>query len=416
MTVNVVSLARVFVAGTAVLAACSPDVRVDRESSVAALRAVADGVLMDASMLIVERTTGKRLTVSEVVSASDSLALASPYNDWRYWTGVLHHGLDAVGEALNDTAYSSFSARNVEFGFSASALFEQRYRGEDKWSYPYGQFFVMNELDDCGAIGSSVIEVHRRHPRSAYHQYLEKAARHILLQQSRLDDGTFVRSFPRRFTLWADDLYMGVSFLSRYGAMTGRKDVFDDATRQVIQYHRRVFDTGKKLMAHCWYADSGARNPAFWGRANGWAMLAQIDLLERLPEGYEARDTLVSLFRRHVEGIARYQSTTGLWHQLLDRNDTYLETSASAMFTYSIARAVQRGFLEEEWMTVARDGWNGVLTRIRPDGQIEGVCTGTVVSDDLAYYERQPTPLNDIHGIGAVLLAGAVILSSAPTN
>jgi hypothetical protein len=32
-----------------------------------------------------------------------------------------------------------------------------------------------------------------------------------------------------------------------------------------------------------------------------------------------------------------------------------------------------------------------------------------VVSDDLVHYYRRPTPLNDVHGIGTILLAGAEV-------
>jgi hypothetical protein len=32
------------------------------------------------------------------------------------------------------------------------------------------------------------------------------------------------------------------------------------------------------------------------------------------------------------------------------------------------------------------------------------------VSEDLVYYYHRPTPLNDPHGIGAVLLAGTEVL------
>ena len=53
------------------------------------------------------------------------------------------------------------------------------------------------------------------------------------------------------------------------------------------------------------------------------------------------------------------------------------------------------------------------MSAIRPDGKIEGVCTGTGVSDDLAFYYSRPTPLNDIHGIGAVLLAGTEFVKDA---
>jgi hypothetical protein len=36
------------------------------------------------------------------------------------------------------------------------------------------------------------------------------------------------------------------------------------------------------------------------------------------------------------------------------------------------------------------------------------------VGDDLAFYYHRPTPLNDIHGIGAVLLAGSETLLLPP--
>jgi rhamnogalacturonyl hydrolase YesR len=163
-------------------------------------------------------------------------------------------------------------------------------------------------------------------------------------------------------------------------------------------------------MYHCWYSDVQRPGVAFWGRANGWALLAQVDLLDRLPENHFLRDTLLSLLRRHIRGIVRCQVGQGLWHQLLDREDSYLETSCSAMFTYAMARAVNRGYIESRYAENARRGWEGVQSKVRPDGQIEGICAGTGVGDDFAHYYKRPTPLNDPHGIGAVLLAGAEVL------
>lgn len=139
-------------------------------------------------------------------------------------------------------------------------------------------------------------------------------------------------------------------------------------------------------------------------------MVAQVDLLDRLPLDHPQRNTLLALLRRHILGIARYQSGEGLWHQLLAKVDSYLETSCSAMFTYTIARAVHGGYIEPRYASIALRGWEGVLSKIRPDGQVEGVCTGTVVSDDVVHDYRRPTPLNDVHGIGTILLAGAEVL------
>ncbi|MFA7710808.1 MAG: glycoside hydrolase family 88 protein, partial [Candidatus Neomarinimicrobiota bacterium] len=240
-----------------------------------------------------------------------------------------------------------------------------------------------------------------------------RAAEHILSRQVRLEDGTLVRTFPRRYTIWADDLYMGISFLCRMSKVTGRSREtigIEDAARQVINYHKYLFDQKAGLMYHNWYSDTRQPGVAFWGRANGWAIVAQVELLDHLPSDYSQRDTLLALFRRHIEGIIPYQSQTGLWHQLLDKPDSFLETSCTAMFTYAIARAVNQGYLEPNYKSLAIKGWQGVLTKIRPDGQVEGICTGTATSDDLNDYYNRPTPLNDVHGIGTVLMAGREIM------
>ena len=80
------------------------------------------------------------------------------------------------------------------------------------------------------------------------------------------------------------------------------------------------------------------------------------------------------------------------------------------MFTYAIARAVDKGYIESRYAAIAQRGWEGVRSKIDSDGTIEGVSAGTSVSDDLVYYYQRPTPPNDLHGIGAILLAGAEVL------
>jgi rhamnogalacturonyl hydrolase YesR len=371
-----------------------------------ALRAVADGVLRDATFDFVDSATGRRYAAPEDAPAGARLRIASAYNDWRYWNGVLNLAMPRVAEALHDVRYADFVRRNIAFAFDHAAYFAARYQGEDRWTYPFAHRFGMVELDDYGAEGASTIEVSAHDADPRYRAYVDSAAAFATTRQDRLPDGTLARDRPRRMTIWADDLFMSVPFLAGMGILTGDRRYLEDAARQVIGFHAHLFDARAGLMFHNWYSDSGRPGVAFWGRANGWAAMAQVELLDRIPRGDPRRDTLLALFRRHVAGLARYQDTTGLWHQLLDRDDSYLETSASAMFTYAIARGVDQGYLDPRYAAVARRGWRGVLSRIRPDGQIQGTCAGTGVSDDLADYYRRPTPLNDVHGIGAVLLAG----------
>jgi unsaturated rhamnogalacturonyl hydrolase len=374
------------------------------------VRAVANAVLRDASFLFVDRQNGKKFRSPVEAPADAKIQLESAYNDWRYWNGVLNIAMMRLGDVLHETLYSDFSLRNIAFSFDNFRYFEEHYKGEGKWNYPFGQRFIIEELDDCGAMGASVVEANRRNRQDRYWSYINQVAAHILKKQSRLDDGTLARSFPHKWTLWSDDLYMSISFLSRMGESTGENKYFDDAAMQVINFKKRVFDASIGLMHHCWYSDVQRPGVAFWGRANGWALLAQVDLLDRLPKEHPKRAQLMDILRQHILGVARYQGAEGLWHQLLDKTDSYLETSCSAMFTYAIARSVNKGYIEPRYASIAQRGWEGVMTKIKADGRVEGVCAGTSVSDDLVFYYRRPAPLNDAHGIGAMLLAGSEIL------
>ncbi|MFW5751728.1 MAG: glycoside hydrolase family 88/105 protein, partial [bacterium] len=279
---------------------------------------------------------------------SADLRIKSPYNTWHYWNGVLNIAMLDLAEYFNDSVYRDYSFKNYEFAFNNAPVFVEKHTEEDvkgkgKWHYPFGQFIVTEELDDCGAMGGGLIEVYQTEKREDYLDYITDAAEHILEKQDRLADGTLVRSFPHEMTLWGDDLYMSIVFLARMGDLTGEQKYFDDAVKQVINFTNYLFDPHTQLYYHCWYSDIEKNGVAHWGRCNGWVMLAQADLLEFLPEDHPQRDTLISIFSQQVLGISRYQSQSGLWHQVLNKTDSYLETSSTAMFTYSIAKAVNNG-------------------------------------------------------------------------
>ncbi len=110
-------------------------------------------------------------------------------------------------------------------------------------------------------------------------------------------------------------------------------------------------------------------------------------------------------------GAGAMQSGNGMWHQLLDKTDSYLETSASAMFTFAIARGVNRGWLAPTYAPVAQTGWQAVATRVRPDGRIEGICVSTTAAYDAVYYYNRPTDLGAMQGYGPVLMAGTEVMT-----
>ncbi|HKE96837.1 MAG TPA: glycoside hydrolase family 88 protein, partial [Povalibacter sp.] len=238
--------------------------------------------------------------------------------------------------------------------------------------------------------------------------WIDNYVRFVSSGQYRLRDGTLARNRPLPDSLWLDDLYMSVPCLAQAGKLTGDRRYFDDAARQILQFADRMFVKERGVFMHGW-VQGMQQHPVFpWARANGWAIMAMVELLEVLPEDHRDRDRILALYRAHAAGLAAAQGHAGLWHQLLDRRESYAETSASAMFVYAIARGINRGWLDPlAYGPVVSLGWNAVATKVNDKGQVVGTCVGTGMGWDPMFYMYRPVHVLAAHGYGPLLLAGA---------
>jgi rhamnogalacturonyl hydrolase YesR len=135
-------------------------------------------------------------------------------------------------------------------------------------------------------------------------------------------------------------------------------------------------------------------------------------LLDVLPENHEGWKPVLEQLQAHVKGLAQYQSGKGFWHQLLDRNDSYLETSATAIYTYCLARAINKGWIDKlAYSPMCLLGWNAVSTQVNKVGQVENTCVGTGMAFDPAFYYYRPVNVFAAHGYGPVILAGAEVIN-----
>jgi len=228
----------------------------------------------------------------------------------------------------------------------------------------------------------------------------------------KFPDGTLARNSPRKMTLWADDLYMSVPYLARMGKLTGDHKYFDFAIRQVENFNRYIYDSTTGLYFHSFFNDENMNGVARWGRCNGWVALAQAELLDNLPTNHPKRPELIRLLLRQIVGFSRYQDTSGLWHQVLDKPESYLESSVSAMYVYTVAKAVNEGWIDKRFITIAQRGWDALAKKITDDGEVPDICIGTSVEEDISYYFNRPKELNDTHGLGAFLMAGAEMIKA----
>jgi rhamnogalacturonyl hydrolase YesR len=192
---------------------------------------------------------------------------------------------------------------------------------------------------------------------------------------------------------------------------------YEEAVFQFNEYRKRMFNPNLNIYMHGYLVDAEEHPEFHWARANGWALLTTCEMLEFLPANHPARPEVLKQLKLHLKGLMSYQDGTGFWHQLIDKNDSYLETSATAIYTYVMAKGINMGWLDPKtYGPAALLGWNAVASRVNEKGHVEGTCVGTGLAWDPAFYYHRPISPFAAHGYGPVLLAGSAIMELVKTK
>lgn len=328
-----------------------------------------------------------------------------------YEWGVTYSAMLAAADATNDEAYRQYAVRRMSLLAQAAPKFSALHQKGINIDPLMRKVVDPHALDDAGAICSAMIKAMLKDSKLTYRDCINRYSDYILRQEYRLGDGTFARLRPHKNTVWLDDMFMGIPTVAYMGKLTGEQHYYDEAASQIMHFRDRMFVADKGLFRHGW-VEAMVPHPSFhWGRANGWAMLTMCEVLDVLPDKHPQRSTILELLRSHIAGIARLQQHDGFWHQLLDRNDTYLEASCTAIFTYCIAHAINQGWIDAlAYGPVAQLGWHAVERSINDKGQVENVCVGTGMGFDPAFYAYRPVHVMAAHGYGPAIWAGAEII------
>jgi len=318
-----------------------------------------------------------------------------------YEWGVTYSGMLALTEVTGDVKYKNYVFNRLNLINSGVP---------EAIKIPAGQSHVLRglvhprALDDIGAMGMAVIKAKKAGFTTDMSYITKRASDFILKEEHRLPDRTLVRVRPLQNTMWLDDVYMSIPALLQLGE-------YEEAVFQFNAYQKRMFNPSLNVYMHGYLVDATEHPEFHWGRANGWALLTNAELVEYLPANHPARPEMLKQLKNHLKGLMALQDGTGFWHQLLDKNDSYLETSCTAIYTYVMAKGINKGWLDPKTFGPAAIlGWNAVNTKVNEKGQVEGTCVGTGLAWDPAFYYHRPISPYAAHGYGPVLLAGAAML------
>jgi len=315
------------------------------------------------------------------------------YRLTSYEWGVTYSAMLRAGELTGDKRYTKYATDRMSFLCEQAPKFI-KWRNKGESIDPLmEQVVAPDALDDCGAICSAMIKSGDK----KYKEQIERYYDFIKNKQYRYTDGQFARLRPVKNTIWLDDMFMGIPALALHGDT-------DEALLQFYLFHEKMWVPEKNLYRHGW--TPGNTHPSFfWGRANGWALLTACEILD-----IKESAMVKTFFKEHLDGLMALQGINGAWHQLLDRNDTYEETSCTAIYCYCLAHAINKGWIPAEpYIGQTLLAWNYVNAHINDKGQVEGTCVGTGLAFDPAFYAYRPVNNFAAHSYGPVIWAAAEV-------
>jgi rhamnogalacturonyl hydrolase YesR len=342
----------------------------------------------------------------------DTILAPGDFRLTSYEWGVTYAGMLLAAGATGDQRYNDYVTKRLTLLARLSPPTLARMKTNPQAKSPVRGMLEPHALDDIGAVCAAMVKAKRGGLQADLTPLLNSCIEFIGSKEFRFTDGTLARNRPQPNTLWLDDMFMAIPALAQLGKLTGEAKYYDDAVRQVKQFSERMFNPQKGLYMHGWVQGMEDHPEFHWARANGWAVMTLVELLDMLPPEHPGYQMVLKQLRAHVKGLSAYQDGTGLWHQLIDRNDTYLETSATAIYAYSMARAINRGYIDKRaYAPAVILAWNAVATKVNAKGQVEGTCVGTGMGFETAFYAYRPVNVYAAHGYGPVLLAGAEVIT-----
>jgi len=227
--------------------------------------------------------------------------------------------------------------------------------------------------------------------------------------------------------MWLDGAYMGSALLAQIVNFNGAgSSVFGSADKdwemvfkQLNIVWNQCWNSTDKLMYHAFEANAGTgksnshadtwaglngktepytfHSAAYWGRANAWYIFALVDALEAMGKAGRTSDANYTTLRNHLQdlaaGIVACQTSDGGWYQLLDKTDSfkatsyngksasatnYIETSATAIFSAALFKAVRLGLIDAKYKENAKKAFECLVNNYTylKDGSLEiwGSC------------------------------------------
>lgn len=292
-----------------------------------------------------------RYAASETVARVRRAALALQRKDWEH--GTLAQAFLEAGD-MNEVIL-----------FTKAALVLEQ---------PDGRLAVIGDggATDPAMGGAAYLRAAEETGDPALKQAVNGMLDWLLERAPRAPDGTLYHVFKRP-EVWSDGFNGAPPFLAAAGH-------YDEAIRQINGFKRRLWNPRKKLLAHIASdapVDSATEesNAEFFGTGNGWAAAGMARVIRSLPPSYaKEREELAAFVGDIADGCLACQRPDGLFHNLVDQPDTFVETNLAQMLAFALYTGIQGGWLPARYRKPADDMRAAAMAKVDSFGFVQGVC------------------------------------------
>jgi unsaturated rhamnogalacturonyl hydrolase len=330
---------------------------------------------------------------------------------WQYDVAMLAMTIDKLGEV--DQKYSDYMKQYFDYFINDDGSVK-KYKLEE---------YNLDRINPA----KSLFTLYKRTGDEKYHKAIEQFVKQMESHPTTNSGGYWHKKvYPSQ--MWLDGIYMASPFLAQYAREYNQPQWFDEVTFQVLHIYEKTLDPKTGLLYHAWDESRDQRwsnpetgqSPHFWSRAIGWYLMAIVDILDYLPETHPDRDKMIKVFNDEVDALLKVADTaTGLWYQVLDHGGhegNYIEASGSCMYTYAMAKAANKGYIDAKYKTIAMQKFDAIVKHLITHDDagnlvLNNVCGGCGLGGNpyrdgsYNYYITEKVIPNDSKGVAPFILA-----------
>ena len=235
-----------------------------------------------------------------------------------------------------------------------------------------GRFSVIKNngpITDCASIGEVVLEAWKKTGDPIFKNGADAMLEVFKLSEHKTHEGIIYHSQEPTKWIMSDANYMLPPFLAAAGE-------FKEAIKQIEGFRQYLYHPEYQLYSHIWDNENKKfKREDFWGVGNGWSAAGITRVIKLLPDSMIAeKKKLIGYVKELVDGCLKYLRSDGLFHDVINKPDSFVEVNLSQMLSYTIFRGIKAAYLDRSYLEKAELMRKAANDKVDVLGYVHDVC------------------------------------------